>query len=241
MPTTLSAKDIAEEALRKIGRFPSTQDQADAGDLKKSLRMLEIILQDRFGQGSMTSAWGTVRVPLTASTQIYPLKNQQTDAAINGVQFVYAAELITIASGESCPIDVINEKKFFERDQNCVGRPCAVYINKGPDSANELMLINPILGAEVADGTYEIYLQVQTFATTISQNGVGAKLINIRPTYYLWAIKKLAYELGNGTLRQLPTAELNRLQKDYMLDEAKLDAFDGRENDSQPYTRPWGQ
>lgn len=238
MPTLFSAKDIAEQSLQKIGRFPTTEDQANAVDLARALRMLETITQDFFGGNTVTSAWGTLQIPLTASTLEYPLSDYQTD---EGVQFVYGAELIDVSnSGWRVlgPIKVVNEKKFFSNDITQTGIPAIVYVDKG---IPPIMQINPILGAEVAADNYKILLQIQTFATRIVTRGIGAKPIDLRPTYYLWAITKLAYQLGNGTIRRLPEAELTRLQKDYMDMETKLQGFDANENDDQPFTEPWGQ
>lgn len=240
MPTLLSAKQISEHALRKIGRFPTTQDQADAGDLHIAMGMLEFVLQDFFGQSSVASAWGTLQIPLLSSLAEYELKQFSSGFAAAGVQFVYAAELVEVASDQKSPLDILNEEKFFQRTFSDTGLPNAIYVNKGPDTAGEKMLINPMLGPDVADGSYKVYLQIQTFATKISEN-TGAPLLNIRPTYYLWAISKLAYQLGTGTLRRLPKTETDQFKVDYEEMETKLTGFDGSENDNQPFTPPWGQ
>lgn len=239
MPTILSAKEIVEKSLQKIGRFPTTQAAANPVDLKRGLETLEIILQDYFGQGSLASAKGTVQIPLLSSTPIYQLKYYENQLARSGVQFVYSAELLEVASGSRTPVDVINEEKFFLLNPNTTGLPCAVYVNKGPDVSNTLVQIHPMLGSQVADGTYTLLMQVQTFATAITDNS-GAQKLNIRPTLYLWAITKLAYQLGTGTIRRLPKQETDQFKIDYEEIESKI-SFDNVENDNQPYTEPWGQ
>lgn len=240
MPTILSAKDIVEQALKKIGRFPSTMEQADAGDLREGYTMLELILQSFYGEGSNTSAWGTIQVPLLSSNRVYALKLYERELAAPGIQFVYDAELLEVASGAVTPLNIINEEKYFKLNLKETGTPTDIYINKGPDVADTLMQTYPTLGAEVAANTYKILLHVQTYATRIDR-ATGAAKINIRPTLYLWAIKRLAYELGTGTLRRLPKIETDQLKVDYEELEIKLSAFDNAENDNQPYTKPWGQ
>lgn len=237
MPTLFSAKDIVEESLKKIGRFPSTQDQADANDLVRGLRALELVLQDFFGSNDVTSAWGSLLIPIVAGVMQYPLSQYSTN---DGVQFVYAAELINNADAtwRPTPLDIVTEKKFFEHDLHCTGLPCRLNVDKG---VSPIMQINPILGADVADGTYSVLIQIQTFATQILLKGIGAKPIDLRPTYYLWAINRLAYELGTGTLRYLPETQLSRLQKDYQTQQTLLEGYDANENSTETCTEPWGQ
>lgn len=239
MPTLFSAKDIAEESLKKIGRFPSTQDQADAGDLGRALRMLEIVLQDFFGSNSVTSAWGTLLIPITASTLQFPLSNYQTN---DGVQFAYGAELVKNDDPTWRPghhkLKIVTEEHFYGLDLTNQGLPEKLNIDKG---FSPIMQVWPLLGATIPDGTYSILLQIQTFATQIQTKGIGASPIDLRPTYYLWAINRLAYELGTGTLRYLPAEQLNRLQKDYQTQQTLLQGFDANENTTQICTEPWGQ
>lgn len=240
MPTLLSAKDICEQSLMKVGRFPTSQDQPNIIDLKRAFKMFELVLQSTFGEASVTSAWGTLQVPLVAGLTAYPITELSTETYKEGVQFVYGAELITINGGSSRPIDVVTEEKFFKLNQTDVGEPCEIYIDKGE---SPIIHVHPTLGSEVADNTYQLLLQVQTFPTAISQQGVGARAgaLNIRPPWYLWAITKLTYQLGTGTLRRLPEAELTRFKADYEEMELKLLGFDGAENQNQNFTQPWGQ
>lgn len=236
MPTLFSAKDIAEEALKKIGRFPTSQSQANAVDLTRALRMLELILQASHGEQSMIGGKGTLQVPLVATVRNYPLQYLANPA---GVQIVFDAELLEVASGSVTPLKVLEEEEFFKRNLTDTGLPCEIYVNKGPE-ATPSMQIHPYLGPDVASGLYKIYLQIQTFATTISERNIGSRTINIRPTFYLWAITKLAYQLGTGTIRRLPRQETDQFKLDYEEMEIKLVGFDGNDNSNQPFTEPWG-
>lgn len=237
MATIFSAKDIVERSLQKIGRFPTSMAAADSVDLERGLSTLELILQDAFGQQSMIAGKGTLRVPLVAAVEKYPLQYLSNTA---GVQMIFDAELIEVASGASTPIRVCDEEQFFRLNLKDVGVPCDIYLNKGPE-INPTMQVHPMLGPDVAEGVWEIYLQIQTFATAILTRGVGVPVLNLRPTLYLWAITKLAYELGNGILRRLPETELTRLKADYEEKESKVIGFDGSDNSNQPFTEPWGQ
>lgn len=244
MPTIFSAQDIAEQALQKVGRFPTTQAAADTKDMARALSMLETILQDFFGTASVTSAQGTLQIPLTAGTLKYPLV---TYATADGVQFVFGAQLVNVANGGWRVIDkdikIIGEESFYERDLQCTGHPHWICIDKGVKGEPPLLQVNPILGPEVPDNTFVLLMQVQTFAPTVVTRGIGSSPSKffMRPTYYLWAITKLTYQLGTGTVRRLPDGELDRFQKDYMMMEAKLTGFDAPENSNEPFTQPWGQ
>lgn len=238
MATYFSAKDIVETSLQKIGRFPTTQDQADAVDLKRGLSTLESILQELAGTQSVTCNWETIEIPLLAGVSAYPLANI---VGKEGVNFIYSAELLNVAAGSRCEVKIINEDEFNGLDSLCTGEPCKIFMDRGN---HPVVHAYPMLGAPVPPVTFSLLLKVQHYFSSFDKKGeadINHIEFALRPSWYRWAWTKLSYELGNGIIRRLPEGELTRLKADYEESEQKLSAFDNAQTGNQPFTLPWGQ
>ena len=82
-------------------------------------------------------------------------------------------------------------------------------------------------------------VRIQTYHPEIDKMGIGDTDIILRPSWNLWVIKKLAYEIGMGPVRRLAEAELQRLMNDADTMESLLMSSDSRNGQpSPPVTEP---
>ena len=121
------------------------------------------------------------------------------------------------------------ESDGVKEDLNDTGTPCRVIITK--DAEPELR-VYPTPTQTDQDAGLKVRVRVQTYHGSIDPTGVADSDILLRPSWYLWAIKRLAYEIGGGPVRRLPDSERNTLEKDFMMIERELMGRDGQ------YTHP---
>lgn len=236
MATILLPKDIAEKSLERIGRFPTSQDQADAVDLKRALSSFELVLQELAGFMSVTCLREIITIQLAAEAIQYALVNF---VLTEDVQFLFSAEVLEVASGAVSPVRIVDEAEFSSLNQNTFGKPEVIFMDR---SMSPLVHVWPVLGPQVPDNTYNLQLHVQHFFSPVdTKTGLKKQIWKLRPSWYIWAINRLAYHLGTGTIRRLPKSETDDFKRDYEEAQELLNGFDNDQTDNHPFTEPWGQ
>ena len=224
MPTILYANDIAEEALREIGAFTTSMEQADAAQMKVALRRLELVLNVAIGTDVYLPAWREYDIPLVSGQQKYHLADFVDD---NGVQFITGTKLIDTTTGRHYHFDLVNEVKFMDYDNPLSGRPYVGYVSNTDDPN---LFVFPLLNSSTPAGQFNLHVVAQVYANKIDPSASQNVNLNLRPTWYLWAIKRLAYNIGCGPVLRLPDNELKSIGEEASSLEDALLSVDGKFN-----------
>jgi hypothetical protein len=229
MPNYLTAKALAEEALKEIGSFSPSMEQADIGELRVALSRLEMILNSKIGHNQTAGYWRTIDIDIAASDNDYKISSY---ANTDGVQYVFSANRID-SNGSVFPLEMLTQREWDEKNKTETGSVEAIFITRDNDG---YVHTYPKPPAGITTGDTKIQLRVQTFAPKIDHKGIADNDMFIRPTWYWWAVTKLAYAIGRGAVRRLPDGELRRLKDDYMQEEKDLMAGDNHDMTGIPYT-----
>lgn len=232
MPTYQTAKNVAENALSTIGAFASSQSQPDHNELKKALVWLEMILNNQAGISPTPGFWDIVEIPVQAGIGDYELDDYVDDES---VQHVFSASIIE-TSGKVTPLGISSETDTTFKDFKKTGTPEEIIVTR---DIHPIMRVFPTPTRTDEDNGLVIRIRFQKFHAAIDGEGVNDINISLRPSWYLWLTKRLAYEIGSGPVRRLAESELNRIEKDYEKIETRLYGRDGKYNlGSPPISEP---
>lgn len=227
MPTILNAKKVAENALKTIGAFPASQSQADAGELRTSLQWLEMILNTLSGYRPLAGFWRVIDIPIEANIGDYNLEDFANAAE---TQYVFSVNIVDDL-GNVEPIDMMFENEAITENLKESGRTRRALVTK---DVRPILKLYPTPTIEDENAGRIIRLRIQTYHHAIKEDGTGDEKLLIRPSWYLWLIKKLSYELGSGPVRRLSENELERFKDDADNIESLLLARDGMNNARRP-------
>jgi len=229
LPNFQSAKQISENALTQIGAFPASMSQADEGELKRTLKWLEMLLNLQTGVRPMAGFFRVIEIPLEANVGDYSLG----DYADQGeTQHVFSVSLVN-HTGDVNPLDLLWESDAVNENLSQTGGPSRVMVSK---DAVPTLSVYPMPVQSNQDAGQVLRVRIQTYHPSIDGNGTGNEELFIRPSWYLWLTKRLAYEIGCGPVRRLAEGELKRLQDDAADIEGLLEARDGQFQSPQPPT-----
>lgn len=245
MPTVLFATDIAEEALREIGAYTTNMEQADAQQMKVALRRLELVLNTAIGVNVYLPSWREYDIPLIAGQSEYLLSEFVDD---NGIQFITDTKVFDTTINRHYDFELVTEQKFQVYDGEITARPYRGFVDK---TSSPTLHVYPLVDPSIPNGQYTLHIVAQVYANAIDPNNSQNVELILRPTWYLWAIKKLAFALGCGPIFRLPMDELEGLGTEVTALETALLASDGKHNTSDPpitaghdpglhYGRGWG-
>ena len=79
MPSYQTARQVATNALSKIGAFPSSQPQPDVRELKIAMQWLEMVLNNQSGIRPTAGFWNTIEIPIEAGVGDYELDDYLID------------------------------------------------------------------------------------------------------------------------------------------------------------------
>lgn len=228
MPNYLTAKNLAEEALREIGAFPPSQSQADAGELRVTLLRLELMLNSYVGMRTMAGLRDTVEIPLIEGETVYRLEDYTDE---NSAQHVFSIMCVE-NTGNVTPVDIVFDSQAQENDLTQSATPWQAVVSQN---------VKPVItvwpkptASDVSAGRF-IRVRLQTYAAAVDPQGIADKDTKLRPSWYWWAITKTAYAIGRGAVRRLSDGELKLLREDSELLENRLLAYDGSQDTSQPH------
>lgn len=238
MSRTLTASEIASQALRLIGAFPVTQSAADGEQLREALSWLDLILAEISGTREIFfQVTNTLSLPLEPGRREYPLGDTLgSEFPSQGIQFPREAYLED-EGGRRWPLTIVARDTFDNVSQpERNGTPEVVYINRAPIPT---LSTHPTLHDDVTVG-YTIRLVVQTYSPDVSPGGVSGNRprasaeTGFRAAWQRYLIYRLAYDLGMGPIHKLPERSLARIER--TMDEADkaLHAFENREHDNEP-------
>lgn len=232
MPSYQTARQVASNALSKIGAWPSSQTQPDARELKIAMGWLEMLLNNQSGIRPTAGFWDVIEIPLQAGIGDYDLQDYVKDA---GVQSVFSVSMVTIL-GNVEPLDVISEKDAVFKNLKDSATPNCAAITK---DVKPVLKVYPIPTQSDEEAGTVFRVRIQSFHKTIDPEGTNDTEIMVRPSWYLWLAYRLSYEIGGGPVRRLSESELTRIQRDYQMMETQLYARDGQYNTAEPpMTRP---
>lgn len=233
MPTIMSAKTIAENALRIIGAFPASMRQADPGELSNALVWLELVINNQVGIRPMAGFWRTVDIPLEEGIGDYFMADYVDLAE---VQHIFSVNVVDAQNGSVQPVDIQWENDGIEENLTQRGLPRRAVISK---DVKPVLSVYPAPTKVEEDAGYFLRIRIQTYQGAIDHTGIADNELLIRPSWYLWLIKRLAYETGLGPVRRLAEGELKRLKEDADEIERLLLARDGQyDNKRPPVTEP---
>lgn len=227
MPNIQSAKVIAENALSTIGAFPAAQSHPDPGEMRKTLVWLEMLLNLETGIRPVAGFWQVFDIPIEAGIGDYDMADYAEE---RGVCHVFSASIVD-ANGEVDPLDLQYESQAVNENLSRTGRPSRAMVTKDRDM---VLKVYPTPTQVEADMGLVIRVRVQTYHDSIDPTGVGDEDVRLRPSWYLWVTKRLAYEIGCGPVRRLAEGELKRLQDDAGTLESQLLARDGQYTSPRP-------
>ncbi len=235
MPTIQSAKQIAENALSTIGAFPASRSAPDPGEMKKTLRWLEMLLNYQTAIRPVDSFWTVADIPIEAGVGDYNLSDYVDES---GACHVFSAFLVD-SGGNIEPLDLEYQSTAAAENLVRTGKPQRATVKMDTDAVNGTLSVYPTPTQTEQDAGYILRVRIQTFHAPIDETGAGDEDVKLRPSWYLWATKRLAYEIGSGPVRRLAEGELARIDSDATRLENALLARDGQQiSPGPPVTEP---
>lgn len=227
-PGIQTAKQIAEKALMMIGAFPPSRSASNPAELKRALMWLEMVLNNQSGVATMAGFWRFYEIDLEAGIGDYLLSDYDVEG---GTQEVFSAVIVE-TNGTVEPLSVfLWENEIVLQNLSDTGRPSCVVFTK--DAAPE-MRVYPMPTQVEQDAGLKIRIRAQVMHSKIDLSPSMATALLLRPTWYLWLTKRLAYEIGSGPVRALGEGELKRYKDDAEELESMLLGHDGKYNSRLP-------
>lgn len=236
MPALLSAAEICETALRKIGAYSINDMGADGEELKEAAKWLDLVVSEMVATERCT--WlieDTVTIPLLAGVATYNLADAMgVSYPSDGVLFFTSA---WIQDGSNdVETEMIRRHDFEEITlKTATGKPETIYIDRLSDSASQSFTIYPI----PIDTSYNLKIVFQRSSPDL-KNDVGTKAHGFHLGWQKWLVVATAAEIGDGPVRRLPSAEVDRHRRDAQMSFDKLQAVQNRENIRPRRVAAWG-
>lgn len=224
-----TAKDVSEGALRLVGAFPPSRQQADEGELRVTLGCLESLLNHLSGIRPLVGYWEIIDIPVEAGVGDYILSDYADSSQI---QHVFSASYIG-PNGDPEGLLMRYESEMVEENFIKSGTPARVVVTR--DQIPVLRLFPTPTQQNEDDGGI-VRVRVQVYEQPIDRNGSGNTPLRLRPAWYLFIENRLAYEIGKGPVRRLSFGVLDRLKEDARTMESELLARDGQQNSGKPPT-----
>lgn len=203
----------------------------DPGEYRTALEWLEMIINETSGVTAFTGFYDTVDVPLTADENEYLLSDFTDDGSASRIFSV----VLVRGTADPVPIPMIWESESLEENVNDTGSSRRVVITDDPVPT---LKVYPTPTDTEEDAGDLLRLRIQTYSDGINHAGTGNENTSLRPSWYLFMTKRLAYEIGLGPVRRLDDRELKRLKDDADMTEAKLLGRDGQRGPTPPVTEP---
>lgn len=158
--------------------------------------------------------------------------NLTATGTVNGTGQVAGTSLV-----RRHPIRIVTRDEFMaSHAPDRTGRPEMVYIDRLPDNQ---IYFHPYPSA--TDPQLRILdLDVQTYAPNVAPAGVtgtqpqGSILTEFRQAWQRFLVYQLSHDLGSGAIFKIDEARLNRFGKIAETSRLKLEAFENREQDTDP-------
>ncbi len=236
MPSLLSASEICETALRKIGAFSINDTAADGEELKEAAKWLDLVV------GEMTETerctWlieDTVTVSLVADQATYNLFDAMgASYPADGVMFI-TSSWITDGTNDD-DVELIRRTDLEEIVvKGATGKPELIYIDRLSDKNQQSFTVYPV----PVDATHSLKFVFQRHAPDL-RSDVGKKAHGFHRGWQKWLVLATAAEIGDGPVRKIPSTEVDRIKRDAQMSFNKLQASQNRENVAPRRVQAWG-
>lgn len=207
MATLLSVRTICERALRKIGTFALRDSEADPEEMAEAMMWLDLVVAH--ATSTRRIFWlipATLELELTADQATYDI-DEITDYPTDGVAFPINAWLRDPA-GNDTPVELIRRREYENIvDKTAGGEPRVAHIDRLRDKT---VSIYPV----VAASGYTLRIEAQLYSPSYSPdtNPDAEVRHGFGPEWQLWLITALAAEIGDGPVRRLQPAEVDRMR-----------------------------
>lgn len=238
MSTLLTARQVCEQALRKVGSYSINDTGADPDEMREALSWLDLIMAELAGTNNrLFLRPDTVEIPMVNDQRAYSLDIAGLE---QGVSYPVKA---TLHYGGSFlgDIQIATRGEYEVLRQTDVGHPQFIYIDR---LNTPVMHVHPTPQSGLLPG-HSIRLVVQTLGPDVIPRGAGHALGNasatgLRHAWQRWAIYRLASDLGDGTIRTLPGNKLRTFEAKAGEALAMLQAHEDREHSTPTRAKPWG-
>ncbi len=236
MSSLLSASEICETALRKIGSFSINDSAADPEEMKEAAKWLDLVV------GEMTETerctWliqDTVTVPLEADKATYNLANAMgVNYPSDGVMFITHTFITNGTSDQD--VEMARRASYEELTvKTSTGPPKLIYIDRLSDKNEQSFTVYPV----PVDATHSLKFVFQKHAPDL-RNDFGKKAHGFHRGWQKWLVLATAAEIGDGPVRRVPSSENDRTRRDAQMSFGKLQANQNRENIAPRRVRAWG-
>lgn len=242
----LTAADVAEGALRKVGALPPSMAAPNPRELRVALRELNTAVAHLAGTVELPWVRRRYRIPLLPDVYEYDLTlpyPEGADCPCGAVIDKWDWAYLILTDGRRKPLTLQYERDHLNRELDVPepGEPCAVWIKR--ELVPWAVLDRQPIALEVAQGedattglTLEIAGQHQAGDLTESDGRVELILPNAWQLYLTYAC---AAEIGNGPVRTLPDGRLDRLKADRERYKAELLGGSRPEHKTPRISAPW--
>lgn len=226
------AAELCERSLRKIGVTVISESAPRPEHVAESLHWLDMMMGHAAGTNKVY--WlvpATVSMPLTGGVSSYDIQDTLgANSPADGVQFITGATL-NDGQGNITPLDIVTRQAFDEiLVPDTSGRPDRVYIDR---LIRPTLHTYPVLGA--GQTGFSIDLTLISYAQDFTA-GKGNRGTDMRPAWNLWCVTNLAALIGDGPVRKLPGAEIDRIKTQATTYWNELMARENWEHDSAHQT-----
>lgn len=239
----LSAAEVCERALRKVGAFSINDEAADPDELDEALRWLDMIVAEI--TGTRRCYWltpATVTFDWPAAEESVVLADQMgADYPPTGILFPVRAWSVNVTSGlREAEIELCRRKTYEAKsDLTTAGSPEILFIDRLVE--NQRAYVWPVPST---DDLYQIALEFQTYSRSVlgEQGGeqAGDVPTGFDQTWQLWMVTRLAAEIGDGPVKRLESSTIRDWRA---LSDGYLSAllYHNREKNNRPFqTRRYG-
>ena len=236
MSSLLSASEVCETALEKIGSYSINDTAADGEEMKRAAKWLDLVV------GEMTETerctWlieDTITVPLVGGQATYNLANALgASYPPDGVMFITS---VWVTDGTSDQPTEMKRRASYEEltVKSSTGKPKLIYIDRLSDKDRQSFTVYPV----PVDDAHSLKMVLQKHAPDL-RNDVGKKAHGFHNGWQKWLVLATAAEIGDGPVRRLPSTEVDRIRRDAQMSFDKLQASANRENVAPRRVRAWG-
>lgn len=231
----LTARQICEGALRRIGAYSINDAAARPQDMDVALQLLDDLVGEL--SGTMECTWlltSTLSLALEADTASYDLKTKLGTAwPAQGIEYVREA-WIEDETGTRGPIEIATRTKFENQSpQDQTGQPCLLHFDRLVPLPTMRVWPVPV------DAAWTLKLVIQTLSPTVRGTGPIPKAdqtitSTLPSSWNRWAIHALAADCGSGPVRALQQARTSEYRAVAAQSKAELMAFQNREHETTP-------
>jgi hypothetical protein len=238
MSTLLTARQICDRALRKIGAFPITESAARGEDVDEALFWLDLIVAEL--PGTVRRYWllsDTLYLSLTPGDLEYDLATTVTDWPAQGVEHVTEIWLEN-STGSRTPVKIVDRNTFEERSLiSTPGSPEIVHIDR---------MVKPTLRPwpVIASTGYRLALVAEMLGPDIAPKEVSPKNDRaavehgLPQAWQMWLINQLACEIGDGPVRKLASTTIGGWRSQNERKKTDLESFqDTEKQTTDPITQ----